>query len=88
MQTSVVSREAYADRASFERALGEQVDAHGADLIVLAGFMRVLSPAFAERYAGRVINIHPSLLPKYRGLNTHARALAAPRIDALGYHVN
>jgi phosphoribosylglycinamide formyltransferase 1 len=61
----------------FERALGETIDAHSPDLVVLAGFMRILSPQFAERYAGRMLNIHPSLLPKYRGLHTHRRALEA-----------
>lgn len=64
-----------AGRDSFERALAEAIDARGADLIVLAGFMRILSPQFATRYAGRVLNIHPSLLPKYTGLHTHRRVL-------------
>lgn len=77
IETSVVPRDAFPDRAAFERALSERIDAHNADVIVLAGFMRVLSPEFVERYAGRVINIHPALLPKYRGLNTHTRVLAA-----------
>jgi phosphoribosylglycinamide formyltransferase-1 len=77
IETSVVSRDTFPDRAAFERAIGEQIDARDAEVIVLAGFMRVLSPAFVERYAGRVINIHPALLPKYRGLNTHTRVLAA-----------
>ncbi len=67
----------FADRAAFERALGEQIDAHRVEIVVLAGFMRVLSPEFTERYAGRLINIHPALLPKYRGLHTHSRALEA-----------
>jgi phosphoribosylglycinamide formyltransferase-1 len=77
IETAVVPRNAFADRAAFEHALAGQIDAHDAQIIVLAGFMRVLSPEFVERYAGRVINIHPALLPKYRGLNTHARVLAA-----------
>jgi phosphoribosylglycinamide formyltransferase-1 len=77
IETSVVSRETFADRAAFESAIGEQIDAHDAEVIVLAGFMRVLSAAFVERYEGRVLNIHPALLPKYRGLNTHTRVLAA-----------
>jgi phosphoribosylglycinamide formyltransferase 1 len=77
IETSVVSRDTFADRAAFERAVGEQVDAHNAEVIVLAGFMRVLSAGFVERYEGRVLNIHPALLPKYRGLNTHTRVLAA-----------
>jgi phosphoribosylglycinamide formyltransferase-1 len=66
-----------ARRSDFETALGHAIDQSGADLVVLAGFMRILSPAFAERYAGRMLNIHPSLLPKYRGLHTHQRVLEA-----------
>ena len=66
-----------ARRADFEAALGQAIDESGADLVVLAGFMRILSGPFAERYAGRMLNIHPSLLPKYRGLHTHQRVLEA-----------
>ncbi len=77
IDTAVVSWKSIADRAAFERALGEQIDSHRAEIVVLAGFMRVLSPEFAERYAGRLINIHPALLPKHRGLHTHSRALEA-----------
>jgi phosphoribosylglycinamide formyltransferase 1 len=66
-----------ADRAAFERALGTAIDTALPDWIILAGFMRVLSPAFVARYAGRMLNIHPSLLPRYKGLNTHQRALEA-----------
>jgi phosphoribosylglycinamide formyltransferase-1 len=65
------------DREGFERALGEALDARRPQLIVLAGFMRILSPQFVTRYAGRMLNIHPSLLPKYTGLHTHRRALEA-----------
>jgi phosphoribosylglycinamide formyltransferase 1 len=64
-------------RDAFERALAEAIDARGADLVVLAGFMRILSPWFVSRYAGRMLNIHPSLLPKYTGLHTHRRVLEA-----------
>lgn len=64
-------------RALFERTLGTAIDARAADLVVLAGFMRILSPEFAARYAGRMLNIHPSLLPKYTGLHTHRRVLEA-----------
>ncbi len=64
-------------RDAFERALAESIDAHEADLVVLAGFMRILSPQFATRYAGLMLNIHPSLLPKYTGLHTHRRVLDA-----------
>jgi phosphoribosylglycinamide formyltransferase 1 len=77
ISTAVVPWKAFADRAAAERALAEQIDAHDVEIIVLAGFMRVLSPEFAERYEGRLINIHPALLPKYRGLHTHSRALEA-----------
>jgi phosphoribosylglycinamide formyltransferase-1 len=74
--TSVVEHRDYAARADFDEALAAAIDAEGADLVVLAGFMRVLGNAFIERYAGRMLNIHPSLLPAYPGLHTHARALA------------
>lgn|SRR5512139_3097421 len=65
------------DRAAFEAAIDRHIVAHAADAVVLAGFMRVLSGAFVARYAGRMLNIHPSLLPRHPGLDTHARALAA-----------
>jgi phosphoribosylglycinamide formyltransferase 1 len=65
------------NRAAFEHALTEALDAQPTDLVVLAGFMRILSPGFVARYAGRMLNIHPSLLPKYTGLHTHRRALEA-----------
>lgn len=70
-------REGRPDREAFEVALGEAIAASGADLLILAGFMRVLSPDFVRQYQGRMLNIHPSLLPRYKGLDTHARALAA-----------
>lgn len=65
------------NRAAFENALTEALDAQPTDLVVLAGFMRILSPGFVAHYAGRMLNIHPSLLPKYTGLHTHRRALEA-----------
>jgi len=65
------------ERARFEAALSAAIDGSGADLVLLASFMRILSPPFVQRYAGRLLNIHPSLLPKYRGLDTHRRALEA-----------
>lgn len=65
------------DREAFERALDEALQAHGIELVVLAGFMRVLTPWFVTRWQGRMINIHPSLLPDFRGTQTHARALEA-----------
>src|SRR5678815_1440090 len=75
--TAVVEHRAFADRAAFEVALAREVDAFAPRLVALAGFMRVLTPAFAQRYAGRMMNIHPSLLPAFPGLDTHARAIAA-----------
>jgi phosphoribosylglycinamide formyltransferase-1 len=77
IETTAVPRERFADRAAFEAALDAALAKAGFDLIVLAGFMRVLSPEFTARHAGRILNIHPSLLPKYRGLHTHQRVLDA-----------
>lgn len=65
------------DREAFETALAEKIDAAQPDILCLAGFMRILTPGFIRRYEGKMLNIHPSLLPKYPGLHTHARALAA-----------
>lgn len=65
------------DRESFERALDAELRAHNVEFVACAGFMRVLTPWFVKRWAGRLVNIHPSLLPKYRGLHTHRRALEA-----------
>ena len=75
--TAVVEHRAFATREAFEQALGAAVDRHAPRLVALAGFMRVLTPGFVARYAGRMLNIHPSLLPAFPGLDTHARALAA-----------
>ena len=75
--TSVDHRPFGKDREAFERALDTELQAHGIELIVLAGFMRVLTPWFVTRWQGRMINIHPSLLPDFRGTHTHARALEA-----------
>jgi phosphoribosylglycinamide formyltransferase-1 len=72
----VVSPAAYAERDAFDAALGEAIDASEPDLVVLAGFMRILGPELVGRYEGRMLNIHPSLLPSYPGLDTHRRALA------------
>jgi len=77
LPTAVVDHRQYPDRAAFERALVVALDAARPDLLVLAGFMRVLTADFVQRYRGRLINIHPSLLPAFAGLDTHARALAA-----------
>jgi phosphoribosylglycinamide formyltransferase-1 len=75
--TAVVSHRAFSDRAAFDAALAAEIDRHRPDLVVLAGFMRILTASFIERYRSRLINIHPSLLPAFTGLNTHRRALAA-----------
>src|SRR5262249_8464 len=77
IETHVVPWKTAPDRAAFELTLGGRIDAYNPDLVILAGFMRVLSGPFVERYAGRMLNIHPSLLPKYTGLHTHRRALDA-----------
>ncbi|MCC6193896.1 MAG: phosphoribosylglycinamide formyltransferase [Burkholderiales bacterium] len=74
--TRVVEHRAYAMRERFDEALAAAIDEDPPDLVVLAGFMRVLGPALIQRYIGRMINIHPSLLPSYPGLHTHRRALA------------
>ena len=73
--TAVVEHRDYADRESFDTALAKSVDSFKPDIVALAGFMRILSAGFVTRYQGRLINIHPSLLPAYGGLDTHARAL-------------
>ncbi len=73
----VLDHTAFDDRAAFDRALIGQIDAHRPDLVVLAGFMRILTPAFVQHYSGRLLNIHPSLLPAYQGLHTHRRVLEA-----------
>jgi phosphoribosylglycinamide formyltransferase-1 len=75
--TGVVEHRAFAERGAFEAALEREIGRHKPRLVALAGFMRVLSPAFVERYRNRMLNIHPSLLPAFPGLDTHARALAA-----------
>lgn len=72
---AVVEHRNYADRNSFDIALAQAIDAYEPDIVALAGFMRILSNGFVARYHGRLVNIHPSLLPAYGGLNTHARAL-------------
>ncbi|MEJ7688680.1 MAG: phosphoribosylglycinamide formyltransferase [Variovorax sp.] len=74
---AVVPHRDYAGRDSFDAALAEAVDSHAPFLVVLAGFMRILTPAFVARYEGRLLNIHPSLLPAFPGLHTHRRAIEA-----------
>mgnify|MGYP000845663099 FL=1 len=73
----IVDHKAYASREAFDADLARTIDAHAPDLVVLAGFMRVLTDEFVSRYAGRLLNIHPSLLPSFPGLHTHRRALEA-----------
>jgi len=75
--TVVVPHRGFRDRAEFDAALAAAIDVHQPDLIVLAGFMRILSDGFIARYQGRLMNIHPSLLPSFPGLHTHRHALAA-----------
>ena len=73
----VVAHRDFASREAFEAALAAEIDRFAPRLVALAGFMRILTPGFVGRYAGRLVNIHPSLLPAFPGLDTHARALAA-----------
>ena len=75
IETAVVPHKDFPSREAFDEALAKAVDAHSPALVVLAGFMRILTPGFVGRYAGRLINIHPSLLPAFPGLNTHQRAI-------------
>ena len=77
LPTALVDYRAFGQRADFERALRDAIDAHAPDVVVLAGFMRVLGAPFVEHYRGRLLNIHPSLLPAFAGLATHRRALQA-----------
>lgn len=75
--TAVVEHRTYADREGFDAALAQAIDARAPDVVVLAGFMRILTAGFVQRYAGRLLNIHPSLLPAFTGLHTHRRAIEA-----------
>ena len=75
--TAVVDHKQYPDRASFDTALAKVIDEYAPDLVVLAGFMRILTPGFVEHYQGRLLNIHPSLLPSFPGLATHQQAIDA-----------
>lgn len=76
LNTEVISHRDYPNRAEFDAALAKVIDRYQPDFVVLAGFMRILTTDFVARYAGKMVNIHPSLLPAYSGLGTHARALA------------
>lgn len=73
--TAIIDHTQYASRTEFERALSTQIDQYQPSLVVLAGFMRILTAEFVAHYTGRILNIHPSLLPAFTGLNTHQRAL-------------
>ena len=75
--TAVVDHKQFDSKEAFDRALIELIDRYEADTVLLAGFMRILTPTFVSHYAGKVLNIHPSLLPKFQGLHTHQRALEA-----------
>jgi phosphoribosylglycinamide formyltransferase-1 len=87
LPTHVVNHRDYPDRAQFDQALMREIDAYAPELVVLAGFLRLLTPAFIKHYAGRLMNIHPSLLPQFPGLNTHARVLASgARVHGASVH--
>lgn len=73
--TDVLAHQSFASREAFDAALMARIDLHAPDLLVLAGFMRILTPGFVQHYAGRIVNIHPSLLPAFAGLHTHQRAI-------------
>ena len=75
--THVVDHKAFPDRDAFDAALGDAIDAHQPDVVVLAGFMRILTATFVNRFTGRLINVHPSLLPAFTGLHTPRRAIEA-----------
>uniref|UniRef100_UPI0022392A8D phosphoribosylglycinamide formyltransferase n=1 Tax=Geminicoccus flavidas TaxID=2506407 RepID=UPI0022392A8D len=75
--TRVIEHRAFASRALFDAALGQALAESGAELVCLAGFMRILGPELVQAWSGRMLNIHPALLPSFKGLHTHERALAA-----------
>lgn len=77
IETLVLDHKAFDSREDYDAALMDKIDAFSPDLVVLAGFMRILTPSLVQNYLGRMLNIHPSLLPKYQGLNAHQRALDA-----------
>ncbi len=77
IETRVLNHKPYANREAYDRALIKLIDSFQPDLVVLAGFMRILSPLFVQHYQGRLLNIHPSLLPRHKGLHTHRQALEA-----------
>ncbi len=75
--TAVVDHQGFGSRDAFDLSLADTIDAHAPDLLVLAGFMRILTPAFVRRFVGKMVNVHPSLLPAFAGLHTHRRVLQA-----------
>lgn len=81
IKTIVIDHACHRDRAAFDRALQVTIDAFDPRLLVLAGFMRILTPGFVEHYRGRMLNVHPSLLPDFPGLHTHRRAIEAGRSE-------
>jgi phosphoribosylglycinamide formyltransferase-1 len=88
ISTHVVDHRAYPDRLAFDSALGDEIERHSPDLVVLAGFMRILGDGFIGRFSGRLMNIHPSLLPAFLGLHTHRRVLASgARIHGCTVHL-
>lgn len=80
--THVISHKDYDGREAFDAAMDAYIRAQGADIVCLAGFMRLLTPGFVQGWEGKMLNIHPSLLPKYKGLDTHARAIEAGESEA------
>ena len=82
VETGVLDHQGFDSRDAFDAALRQQIDSYQPALVVLAGFMRILTPGFVQHYAGRLINIHPSLLPDFPGLNTHQRAIDAGCLEA------
>jgi phosphoribosylglycinamide formyltransferase-1 len=79
--TAVVKHRDFSEREDFDATMIEHIDAWAPDMVVLAGFMRILTPGFVSHYSGRLVNVHPSLLPKYKGLHTHQRALSAGDVE-------
>jgi phosphoribosylglycinamide formyltransferase-1 len=87
LQTAIIDPGLYNSKEAFDRDLISIIQKHGADLIVLAGYMRVLTPLFVSHYFGKILNIHPSLLPKFPGLNTHQRAIdASEKVHGVSVH--
>jgi len=87
LQAAIIDPELYNSKEAFDRELISIIEQHGVELIVLAGYMRVLTPLFVSHYFGKILNIHPSLLPKFPGLNTHQRALdASEKVHGVSVH--